>query len=102
LEHCDKIGSRYVPEFPDPDKYQACVSLYGDSFTWGDEVDDVHAWGNVLSKLLHCRVSNFGVGGYGTDQAYMRFHYNKNDKPKLVILGFYTENIQRNVSHTVT
>jgi hypothetical protein len=45
----DKVGSRFVPVFPDPDKFKSCVSLYGDSFTYASEVDAKHAWGNVLS-----------------------------------------------------
>jgi len=94
----DKSGSRIIPAYPDPDKYQSCVSLYGDSFTWGSEVDANQAWSNVLSKLLKCRVANYGVWGYGTDQAYLRFHYNNDDHAKIVILGFLTENILRNVN----
>ena len=86
-----------VPAFPDPDRPRACVSLYGDSFTWGEEVDNEHAWGNVLSKLLACRVANYGVGGYGTDQAYLRFHYNVRDHAKITLLVHLSENITRNV-----
>lgn len=93
----DRSGSRVVPAFPDPDTQPACVSLYGDSFTWGEEVDNEHAWGNVLSKLLACRVANYGVGGYGTDQAYLRFHYNVRDHAKITLLVHLSENITRNV-----
>jgi hypothetical protein len=96
-EYLDKTGSRLIPALPDPDKFPACVSLYGDSFTWGAEVDDAQAWSNVLSKLLNCRVANFGFGGYGTDQAYLRFHNNLQDGAKIVILGYLTENIIRNI-----
>jgi len=39
-----------------------------------------------------------GVGGYGTDQAYLRFKLNTQDKSKVVIMGFLTENIFRNVN----
>src|SRR5262249_30879361 len=74
----DASGSRYVPAFPVPGS--TCVSLYGDSMTWGDEVDDEHAWGNILSRLLNCRVANYGVPGYGVDQAYLRFTTNEQDE----------------------
>lgn len=94
----DKTGSRMIPAFPDPDAYRACISLYGDSFIWGDEVDNTHAWSNVLSQLLHCRVANYGVGGYGTDQAYLRFHYNQPDPASIVIIGFSSDNITRNIN----
>src|SRR5262245_47133203 len=33
----DSSGSRLIPSFPDPGQ-EACVSTYGDSFTWGSEV----------------------------------------------------------------
>ena len=64
----DRSGSRLIPSFPDPD-LDACASAYGDSFTWGLEATADTAWANVLSRMLNCRVSNFGVGGYGTDQS---------------------------------
>jgi hypothetical protein len=43
-------------------------------------------------------VANYGVEGYGTDQAYLRFQINKEDKSRIIILGFLTENIIRNVN----
>ena len=63
----DASGSRLTPAFPDLARSPNCVVLYGDSFTWSSEVEAKDAWGNVLSRLLDCRVSNFGVGEYGTD-----------------------------------
>lgn len=94
----DAAGSRPIPAFPDPIKTRACVSLYGDSFTEGAGVDHEHAWSNLLSVRLNCRVANFGVSGYGTDQAYLRFLDNPTDQAKVVILGFLSENIVRNVN----
>lgn len=76
----DSSGSRIIPSFPDPNE-EACVSAYGDSFTWGHEVGNEFAWSNVLSKILDCRVSNFGVSCYGTDQSYLRFKHNDPDQP---------------------
>ena len=76
----------------------ACVSLYGDSFTEGYGVKPKDSWSSLLSHLLHCRVANFGVAGYGTDQAYIKFLNNHKDRAKVVILGFLTENIMRNVN----
>lgn len=93
----DSLGSRIIPAFPDPND-EPCVSLYGDSYTWGSEVLPEYAWGNVLSKLLNCRVSNFAVGGYGTDQSFLRFRSNEQDQAKIVILCHSAENIVRNVT----
>lgn len=93
----DCSGSRLVPKFPDP-AHPSCVALFGDSFTWGDEVTPEHAYGNVLSGLMGCRVANYGVGGYGTDQAYLRYERVINDKAPIVILGHYSDNIIRNIN----
>jgi len=94
----DQRGSRLIPAYPDPDRFPSCISLYGDSFTYGSEVDNEHAWSNVLSRLEQCRVANYAVGGYGTDQAYLRFKLNRSDESPIVILGIFSENIMRNVN----
>ena len=94
----DASGSRKIPAFPDPYETPARISLYGDSFTEGWGVKHKHAWSNALSLLLNCRVSNFGVAGYGTDQAYLRFLHNGQDPAQVVVLGIFTENIKRNVN----
>jgi hypothetical protein len=94
----DVSGARQTPAFPDPTNNSTCVSLYGDSFTEAEGVDHEHAWSNVLSRLLKCRVANYGVAGYGTDQALLRYRANSGDQSKVVVLGFLAENIQRNVN----
>ncbi len=96
--HFDITGSRRIPAFEDPTQHQSCVSLYGGSFTVGGEVDHEHAWSNVLSQLLNCRVANFGGGGYGTDQAYLRFKHNHKDEANVVVLGYTSEHVQRNLT----
>ncbi len=75
-----------------------CVSLYGDSFTFGSEVPNDAAWGNQLIDLIGCRVDNYGVQGYGTDQAYLRFADVERDEANVVILTHFTENIVRNIN----
>jgi hypothetical protein len=92
----DASGSRVVPAFPDT-TMASCAALFGDSFTWGDEVAAEHAYGNVLARLLGCRVANYGVPGYGTDQAFLRYEKVGGDAP-IVILGHFSENIIRNVN----
>jgi hypothetical protein len=78
----------------------AAVSLYGDSFTFADEVGHDEAWGNILAQKIGQRVSNFGVPGYGTDQALLRFEQNlrSKDKAPVVLMCHLTENILRNVN----
>jgi hypothetical protein len=92
----DRAGSRLIPRFPDP-ATRSCVALFGDSFTWGDEVASDAAPSNVLSELLGCRVANYGVPGYGTDQAYLRYSLAVKDDAPVVVLGYFSENIVRNV-----
>lgn len=74
------------------------ISAYGDSFTAGFGVEAEYTWSNVLGKMLGCPIENYGVPGYGTDQSYLRFHYNTQDDAKIVLFGQLSENIQRNVN----
>ena len=92
----DASGARSNPSYPEPGTEY--VSSYGDSFTFGDEVSDDAAWSHVLSRRLGARVANFGVGGYGTDQAFLRFKKNTHDHAHLTILGIYPDDLKRNVN----
>ena len=92
----DASGSRPIPNFPLPGS--ECATLYGDSFTFAADVTEAEAWGNVLSGHLQCRVGNYGVSGYGTDQAYLRFFLNKEDDAPVSILGLWPRDIMRNLS----
>src|SRR5262245_64847986 len=65
-EQFDSSGARPSPAYPTPG--DECISLYGDSLVYASEVSDAEAWGNLLSQRTRCRVANFAVGGYGTDQ----------------------------------
>jgi len=51
------------------------VALVGDSFTFGMEVPYEDTWGAQLERALagDVQVLNFGVDGYGVDQAYLRY-----------------------------
>ena len=95
-ERHDSSGSRPVPAFPKPEG--ECITLYGDSFTYGDGILDGETWGNVLAQQIQCRVGNFGVSGYGTDQALLRFQKNIGDTAPISILTIYPFNILRNVN----
>lgn len=52
---------------------ESLMATFGDSFTHCDQVDHDETWQHYLSKKIGKNVFNFGVGGYGTDQAYLRF-----------------------------
>lgn len=92
----DATGSRLVPAYPDP-ATRNCVAIFGDSFTWGEEVSPEDAYGNVLARALGCRVANFGVGGYGTDQALLRYEQLQ-PEARVIVLGFFSDDIVRDVN----
>jgi len=89
----DESGARWSPAFPEPGG--ACVSLYGDSFVWGFDVAREQAWGDVLSSDLGCRVSNYGVPGYGVDQAFLRFRKLREDEAQIAVLVVFPDDIPR-------
>ncbi len=80
------------------------IALYGDSFTHGDGVPFEDSWGHRLQESLgtagiSCEVLNFGVGGYGIDQALLRWRKTKKElRASLVLLGFQAEDVERNVN----
>ena len=101
----NSVGLRSRREYsqtPPPDTLR--IALFGDSFTAGDEVSDDETWGQHLEMKLNqagirAEVLNFGVGGYGMGQAFLRWrrqgrHYG----PDIVIFGFQPENLNRNVN----
>jgi hypothetical protein len=48
------------------------VLAVGDSFTFGDQVNDLETWPAALQRRIGRRVSNGGVFGYGVDQMVLR------------------------------
>lgn len=75
------------------------AAAYGDSFTFGDEVGDAETWQHHLAEQVGRDVLNFGVPGYGTDQAYLRFVYEfERGGAPIVMLGLIPENINRIVN----
>ena len=94
----DSSGARHSPAFRDPAKFPNRVAIFGDSYAAGSEVDDDHAWGNQLALMLGSRVGIFGVPGYGTDQAYLRFLSMPKDSSRIVILTHLSEDISRNLT----
>jgi hypothetical protein len=93
----DAYGARPSPAFPDTTPETSQVSLYGDSFTQS-ACSDEDAWGNVIARRSGLRVANYGQGGYGTDQAFLRYLRNVRDHAKVVVLGHLSEDILRNLT----
>lgn len=90
----------------DYSKNEACIYVFGDSFSQSDEVLDKDAWSNLLEQKINCPVANFAIGGYGTDQSYLRMSkllpnrssYSDKKETNIVFFGVYVEMLRRNVS----
>jgi hypothetical protein len=81
-------GTRiYSPEKP-PGVLR--IEVFGDSFAFGSEVADEATYSAVLEQSLpRAEVLNFGVLGYGLDQALLRFRKEgRASHPDVVVIGF--------------
>lgn len=66
----DQFGSRVCDINRGEGKYS--IATFGDSFCFCREVQDGETIQHYLSKELGVHVSNYGVGNYGPDQAFLR------------------------------
>jgi len=94
------LGARGPREYgPEPAPGKRRLATFGDSFTFGDEIaaDATFQW--ILEQQQpELEVVNFGVSGYGTDQALLRFRALGRMGAEVVCLGILLENIGRNVN----
>ncbi len=76
------------------------IAAFGDSFVHSDDVSNSEMWTQQLEALNGgLEVLNFGVGGYGTDQAYRRYlERGKRYAADIVIIGYMSDNLTRNVN----
>jgi lysophospholipase L1-like esterase len=80
------------------------IALFGDSFTHGNDVVYEDSWAAVLADRLAGRgmaaeVLNLGVGGFGVDQAYLRWRKRGRAlAPAVVVFGFQSSNCKRNLN----
>jgi hypothetical protein len=83
---------------PHPGKLR--ISAFGESFTYGSDVPLEASWTKRISAMdSTIEILNFAIGGFGLDQAYLRYlkkgtEYN----PHIVIIGYMSENLARNVN----
>lgn len=97
----NSAGIRSHREFSTaPDDQTLRIAAFGDSFTLGAGVQNQDTWEEQVSRSgKDIEVLNFGVGGYGFDQAYLRYlHEGKAYHADLVILGMMSENVFRHVN----
>lgn len=76
------------------------VAAFGDSFVYGNEVSDGDAWTTLLEACGNdLEILNYGVGGYGLDQAYLRFvREGMTLRPSVVLIGFTPDDLRRIVN----
>lgn len=80
------------------------IALVGDSFTHGMEVEFEDTWGHLTERALQAdgppvEVLNFGVPGYGMDQALLRWREHvRAFRPDILVFGLQMENAGRNLN----
>jgi len=77
------------------------IALVGDSYTFGLEVKYEDSWGYQLERALgpEFQVLNFGVSGYGLDQAYLRYYRDVRPwQPDVVIFGVFPHDLERTMT----
>lgn len=76
------------------------VAAFGDSFVYGNQVSNQDAWVTVLeNEFKNIEALNYGVPGYGTDQAFLRYKSEGNElSPEIILICFTPVNLRRAVN----
>lgn len=76
------------------------IATFGDSFTHCDDVGNAETWQAFMeAQDPRTEVINFGVGGFGLDQAYLRYlELGRQYGSEIVLIGYMPENVQRHVN----
>jgi lysophospholipase L1-like esterase len=88
--HVDGHGFRNTWPWPE----RAEIVAVGDSLTFGQAVDDEHAWPAILARSLpKIGVINLGLMGAGPQQ-YLRVYetFGMKLQPKVLLVGFFARN----------
>lgn len=85
---------------PEPPPCVTRIEAFGDSFTFGSELKkNSETWEEQLERLSpNTEVLNFGIRGYGLDQALLRYREDGiKFRPSVVLIGFITNDARRNL-----
>src|SRR4029077_18396266 len=78
----------------------AVVLVAGDSYTHGDEGGDSESFPASLERILQTPVANFGVGGYGPEQALLKLEglIDRFPRARGVVLAIMSDDVRRMVN----
>jgi len=90
-------GARNDPQ----QHHETLIATYGDSFTEGGEVNNDETWPFYLEDMLGYDVKNFGVGGYGIGQSFLKLqnHFENGRVAPLTMLVIYVDDLNRVVNN---
>ena len=100
-DHLNAAGLRSLREYaPSIPVGHVRVAAFGDSFVYGNEVPDSSTWTAQVERMDSAvEVLNYGVGGYGLDQAFLRYlRVGEKYHPQLVVIGFVPDDLPRLVN----
>lgn len=100
-DHLNRQGLRALHEYATVARRGVFrVAAFGDSFVYGNEVGDGDAWCALLEASTDdLEVFNYGVGGYGLDQAFLRFEREgMTFRPDVVLIIFDPDDLRRIVN----
>ncbi|MBS0524106.1 MAG: SGNH/GDSL hydrolase family protein [Proteobacteria bacterium] len=96
MAHYDAHSDRLTPAPPGMALAEPPVLVLGDSFAHGDEIDDSETWPTRLQPLIHRRVVNAAMSGYGIDQMVLRGEIEAaREKPAAIVLSFIADDVRR-------
>jgi len=101
MNRMNSVGLRGTREYSrTPPQGVLRVAAFGDSFVYGAEVENSACWaGRMERQNPDLEVLNYGVSGYGVDQAYLRYLLDGTAFfPHVVVMGFVPDDINRTTS----
>jgi hypothetical protein len=96
MAHYDAHSDRVTPAPPGMTLAEPPLLVVGDSFAHGDEISDEETWPARLQPLIHRRVVNAAMSGYGIDQMVLRGEIEAaRVKPAAIVLSFIADDVRR-------
>jgi hypothetical protein len=96
MAHYDAHSDRMTPAWAGITLEGPPVLVLGDSFAHGDEISDEETWPALLQPLIHRRVINAAMSGYGIDQMVLRAEIEAaREKPAAIVLSFIADDVRR-------